>query len=81
MKMSSMNYMAVKLSIDAIIEQHGIDYLKRYRQSISFAKCQFTSFCWSIFHASKHDYKVLYDAGLNDNHIETAIKKILVQFK
>ena len=33
-------------------------------------------FRWAVLYASKYDIRALYDEGLNDNHIDTALRKI-----
>lgn len=80
MKISQKDFVALSDSINAVISKHSLQAITEHRDNIRFVKNQFVSFCWSIFHASKFDYKPLYDAGLNDSHIETALKRILSDF-
>ena len=69
-------------SIDSnVMSKHSLQKIIEHRNSVTYVKSQFISFCWSMFHASRFDCKKLYNAGLNDNHIETALKRILADFE
>ena len=81
MKMSKELYTEIKQAIDGVVEQHGIDRVKEHRRSVKFAINQFISFCWSMFHASNFEYRKCYDEKLDDVHIETALKRILSDYK
>ena len=72
-------YMADKINV--LFDRHTHDEVLDLRQRIPFAKDQFVSFCWRIFHAAKIDCRWLYDSGLDDSHIETALKHILADYK
>jgi len=80
MKMSKELFGEVCDAIDSVLSNHSLKVIIELRQNIKFVKSQFISFCWAIFHASKYDCKTLYAAGLDDTHIETAIKRILSDF-
>lgn len=80
MKMSKQLFGEVADAINAVMSKHSLQTITAHRQNVKFVKSQFISFCWSMFHASKFDYKRLYGAGLDDTHIETALKRILSDF-
>ena len=67
-------------AMDKVFEAHSLETIKNHRETIPSAKDQFTSFCWSMFHVSKVDCNMFYNAGLNDTHILTALKRILSDF-
>ena len=81
MKMSKELYNELKTVIEKTIVKHGIDVIKKHRQNVNFVKDQFISFCWSMYNASKfgENNRGIYDT-LNDDHIETALKRILAEF-
>ena len=80
MKMSKRLFGELAESIDNVMSKHSLKVITEHRQSVPYVKNQFIAFCWSMFHISKFDCKRLYNAGLNDNHIETALKHILSDF-
>lgn len=80
MRMSSELFGEVCDAIDAVLSQHSNMAIIKHRRNIPYVKDQFIAFCWSIFHASNYDCVKLYDAGLNDDHIETALKRILSDY-
>jgi len=59
--------------------------VKQYRQEVKFAKCQFTAFVWGLyFKLRRADKLAIRDNQgnqLNDNHLETALKQILKEYK
>ncbi len=81
MKMNEELFGQVCDAIDTVMEKHSLKVITEHRQRVKYVKNQFIAFCWSIFHASKFDYKPLYAAGLEDSHIETALKRILSDFE
>jgi len=81
MKMTQEQFGQLADSIDAELSKHSLPVIIKHRQTVKYVKSQFISFCWSIFHASKFDCMPLYSAGLNDSHIETALKRILSDFE
>jgi len=81
MKMSKDTFDLLCGAIDSVMEKHSLKKITEHRQNIKFVKNQFIAFCWSMFNQSKFDSKILYDSGLNDVHIETALKKILSDFE
>jgi hypothetical protein len=81
MKMAQKEFGLLSDIIDKVLSAHSLKIIKEHRQNISFVNSQFVSFCWSIFHAGDPDYMMFYKVGLNDRHIETALKRILSDFK
>lgn len=81
MKMSKELFDKLADAIDGVMEKYSLKIVTGHRQNINFVDNQFIAFCWSMFHASKFDYRELYDAGLHDIHIETALKRILSDFE
>jgi hypothetical protein len=79
--MSKELYDDIKLAINAVIKKFDVDHIKCHRRKVKYTNNQFISFCWSMFHLSGYDYDKCYSAGLVDNHIETALKKILIDYK
>ncbi|KKN02467.1 hypothetical protein LCGC14_1117440 [marine sediment metagenome] len=80
MKMKPKEFGLLADSIDGVLSKTSLKIIIEHRQNISYVKDQFVAFCWSIFHVSKLDYNLFYKAGLNDSHIETALKRILSDF-
>ncbi len=80
MKMTDKTYGELCVAIDKVVSEHSLQAIFDLRINVKFAKDQFVSFCWAMFYVSKFDAKALYKAGLNDNHIETALKRILSDF-
>ena len=68
-------------AIDKVMEAHSLANITNHRNTVTYVKSQFIAFCWSVFFASKFDVMKLYNAGLNDAHIETALKRILSDFE
>jgi hypothetical protein len=80
MKMSKELFSDLCDGIDAVISKHSLKVITEHRQNIAYTNDQFISFCWSMITATRMDYRLFYDAGLNDTHIETALKRILSDF-
>ena len=81
MKMSKELFAEIRDTINKnVMDKHSLQTIIDHRSNVKYAKSQFISFCWSIFYASKFDCRKLYNAGLHDNHIETALKQILSDF-
>ena len=80
MKISKQLFGELSDSIDVVMSKHSLQTIIKHRENIRFVKDQFVSFCWSMYHASKFDCRKLYNIGLNDSHIETALKRILSDF-
>ena len=67
-------------AMDGVLSAHSLTTIVNHRNNIKYIKSQFYAFCWSMFYASKFDVMKLYNAGLNDEHILTALKRILSDF-
>ena len=72
-------YMSDK--INEVFDRHTQNEILDYRQKVKFVDNQFVAFCWGVFHAAKINPRKFYNAGLNDSHIETALKYILADYK
>ena len=81
MKMNKELFDKLADAIDGVMSSHSLQVITKKRETIDYVKSQFISFCWFMFHACKIDYHMFYDAGLNDDNIETALKRILLDFK
>lgn len=75
MKMTSENYEAFKLALEPVKASHP-DFAKSYKASdISPKQCR-----WDVTYVAKATpfiCNILYRAGLNDDHIDTALKAIM----
>ena len=80
MKMSKALFGELCDAIDKVMSEHSLANIKNHRENITYTKSRFIAFCWSMFHESKFDVMKMYNAGLNDTHIETALKQILSDF-
>ena len=69
------------VAVDSVLSKYSLKVILDHRNDVKYSKNQFVSFCWSVFHASKIDVMKFYDSGLNDSHIETALKRILSDFE
>ena len=81
MRMSKKTFGELADAIDAVMEKYSLKKITEHRQNVKFVKSQFIAFCWSMFYKSKFNIMVLYADGLNDIHIETALKRILSDFE
>ncbi len=81
MRMSKKTFGELADAIDAVMEKYSLKKITEHRQNVKFVKNQFMAFCWSMFRISNFNIMVLYADGLNDNHIETALKHILSDFE
>ena len=80
MRITKKQYNEISTAINIVLSNHTTDAVREYRESISYANNQFISFCWSMLRISGYNVRPLYRTGLNDSHIETAIKRILSDF-
>ena len=87
MKMSQNTYNHIEMAIKGLRDYcSDSNEFNKLRESIPYAKDQFTSFVWKIYYASKNYYNIdlhvlVSSEGLNDSHIESALKKILKSYK
>lgn len=71
MKISPSLYLDVKTAIVGAV--HNPPSIREVYLSRGLSEVRLL---WDCFHASRFDINRLYDAGLNDAHIETALRSI-----
>ncbi len=72
MKISDADYQALKTAVQGVVTKHP--GLKAEYEKAGFSDMRFN---WDVLRASKFDILGLYSKGLNDEHINTALKKAL----
>jgi hypothetical protein len=72
MKISKQDYLALHDAIHAVLGQYPL-------AGNAYRSCGLSDmrFRWDLLHASKFDTSALYAAGLNDTHIDTALRQII----
>ena len=81
MLMTKHQYKILTDAINKIETAYTKETMKLHREKVSFVNDQFISFIWSIYWMIKGDDRKIIGADLNDNHIETALKKVLREYK
>ncbi len=81
MKMNSNQYWILTNEINKMERAYSIKAFEEHRQAVNFAKDQFISFCWSIFWKINKMDRAIISEDLQDAHLETALKKALVNYK
>ncbi len=81
MKMNSNQFWILTNEINKMEEAYSIKAFEDHRQSVKYAKDQFISFIWSIFHKIDRTDRAIITDGLLDAHIETALKIALKNYK
>ena len=85
MRMTNDTYKHLTLCLDEIIATAGRDRVIAYRNNVKFVKDQFVSFVWGMFRYIPQVDRaaIINNQGerLQDAHIETALKKALIEFK
>ncbi len=91
MKMSKETYSHIEMAIKGLRDYcSDSNEFNKLRESIPYKNDQFVSFVWKIYYISKNYYKqnfgidlhsLVSSEGLQDSHIESALKKILVAYK
>ncbi len=81
MKMNANQYSILTNEIKKIEDDYSVKTFEEHRRAVKFAKDQFISFCWSIFHKINRTDRAIITKGLNDQHIETALKIALNKYK
>lgn len=89
MKMSNETFAAIEAGINGVINHVGNSEVVELRNSINYANDQFVAFIWQMYQYGKTFqkragidlYQMVNNEGLSDSHIETALKKILAQYK
>lgn len=75
MKMRPEHYQTLRAGVRAVLDRNP-----NYRENYTGRGWSDTRLVFDAFHASKPDYKVLYDY-LTDSHIETALRSILREYE
>jgi len=74
MKMHRQDYLALRAACHAVMAQFdGVGYPTAHLTSERIR--------WDIMHASEFNTSTLYDTGLNDSHIDTALRRIVTEYK
>ncbi len=82
MKITSEHYTTLKATITDFISNVGEENVREYRYSIGYVNNQFISFVWAMLSKSTdHSFRKELYTYLNDSHVETALKKILCEYK
>ena len=83
MKMHKTQYSKLKEELNIFLNKFDNERIIATRKNIRYVKDQYKSFCWYVFRCSgqSNDIRDLYNQGLDDIHIETALKKILIKYK
>lgn len=85
MKMSNDEFLRLTKAIKELKEKHGEQKLRDFRENVAYKNNQFIAFVWGVFRAIPEWYNeycsIWYEMGLDDNHIETALKKALSEYK
>ena len=86
MKISTSDYEYLERHINMFSERAGKEAMVDTRKNVVFVNDQFRSFIWLVFHKLNRSMAYLitdrlHASGLNDDHIETALKKILKEYK
>ncbi len=82
MKIRQEDYNTLMNMINKAIDETTIGEVKKFRKTVKFKKCQFTSFVWAMFRFSTTAVfrQELYEY-LQDRHVESALKSILEAYK
>jgi len=82
MKITQTDYDRLQTSILNVLAKYTDEQITEHRKTVKYVKSQFIAFVWSIaHHADNNTIAWLCSQGYNDNHIETALKKILKRYK
>ena len=76
-----MQYWMLTDAINKMETAYSKDVMMQHRKTVKYANEQFISFIWSIYWKINKDDRKIIGADLNDNHIETALKKALAEYK
>ena len=75
MKMTPEHYAGLRDAIRSTWDQA----IARGWRPESYVPLSPTRLRWDLLHASKYPTRPLYDAGLKDSHIDTALRKIMAE--
>jgi hypothetical protein len=89
MKMSKETYNKLESGMNVVINHFGDDEVTELRHTIGYMNDQFISFIWQMYRiVTEHPVvgdraikEAVRSEGLNDSHLETALKKILKRWK
>lgn len=82
MKFTKEDYDILESEINSLLSKYSEKEIIECRKTVKFVNDQFVSFCWLIFWEANKVEKVNDIARKYfDDHIETAIKKILEKYK
>lgn len=76
MKMTKQDYQEMKKALDEGIAHWGIEVVLKHK-SLHLGKDVDMRFRWDLLHYSMYKIHLLYDKGLNDTHIDSALKKYI----
>ncbi len=83
MKMTTDTRQHLALALQELTQDHK--RIREYRQNVRYSKDQYTSFVWGLYYAldSPDKTAIRNNQGnpLHDSHIETALKRILQEYK
>lgn len=73
------------LVLEELIHNHTEEKVMTYRANVYYVKDQYTSFVWGLYHllstADKNVIRANQGHTLQDQHIETALKEALKEYK
>ena len=82
MKMKTEHYQTLEATLKDLISNVGKKNVQDFRQSVPFVRDQFVSFIWAMLAKSTdHSFRRELYQYLNDSHVETALRKILSEYK
>ena len=85
MKMSKENYTKVVEAYTGLIERVGMEEIQNHIPNIKFIKDKNVAIVFELIRFTKDYYanifRVNYDLGLNDSHIQTALIKACKELK
>ncbi len=85
MKMESEQYKILESQILSFVRSFAIEEIQNIRNNIQYTDSQYTAFIWKIYYLTNRNYNGSIGdelrKTLNDKHIETALKKILKDWK
>ncbi len=79
--MQSNQYWILTNEINKMENAYSIKAFRDLRETVKFANDQFISFIWAIYWQIKSSDRQIIAEGLNDSHIETALKTALKDYK
>jgi|1_EtaG_2_1085319.scaffolds.fasta_scaffold64396_3 hypothetical protein len=71
MRMSTDSFDRLSNALQPLLDTHPTAIQEYHKAGHSMKR-----FRWAVLYASKYDIRSLYNEGLTDNHIDTALRKI-----